>query len=56
MAIRDDELTVSAIALRSEIVIGIPDRSTGGPILEAHPGKADVQPRQFVAVAAEQPT
>jgi hypothetical protein len=37
LAIRDDELEVTGIALRSEVVIGIPDRNTGKPILEAHP-------------------
>ncbi len=36
-AIRDDELTVSGIALRSELRLGIPDKNTGKPIFEAAP-------------------
>ena len=36
-AIRDNELTVSGIALRSELRIGIPDKYTGKSIFEAAP-------------------
>jgi hypothetical protein len=36
-AIRDDELTVSGVALKSELRIGIPDKNTGEPIFEAAP-------------------
>jgi hypothetical protein len=35
--IRDDELTASGIALRSELLIGIPDKNTGKPIFEVAP-------------------